>query len=485
MASHIPIQSAIRKGCLLSMALYTLSLQPLLRTLKQRLAGVKLGRGRKRISVIAYADDITVFLTRQEDIEIERQAIDTYKRATGAQLNPRKSKALTLGGWSTSLVMMGIEEHINAKILGVTFGRTTEETANESWTRTINMVRAQAQMAYNRNLCLVQRIQYVQTYLLAKIWYLAQIIPPTKRHTQQLTTICTWFIWKGTTFRVPLTTLQRPLSQGGWNVPNIALKCQALLLGRMWKMIRQKESAPATLLQSWNVTDRVDNPPHIHGIPRQLTHVYQYALNMAYVAQHTVDTPLRKMRQQTYRTLHTLTGAKERETETRILRKHPETNWRRLWNNLHSAWITDTQKSIWYMVIHDIIPTKERLAAINLAETDKCATCGATDNIQHRLTTCGECRIIWNWTRARRAAFTCTETKYIPETWTSRPDFQIWPPQRHRATLWILAHFVDYIMQTHQRISLLDYVDFMRQAQWKAGTSPARRRAVGNYLDVL
>jgi hypothetical protein len=109
--------------------------------------------------VIAYADDITVFLTRQEDIEIVGQAIGTYKRATGAQLNPRKSKALALGEWSTSLAMLGVEEHTKAKILGMTFGHTIEETANESWTRAINIVRAQAQMAYNRNLCLVQRIQ--------------------------------------------------------------------------------------------------------------------------------------------------------------------------------------------------------------------------------------------------------------------------------------------------------------------------------------
>jgi hypothetical protein len=136
--------------------------------------------------------------------------------------------------------MLGIEEQTNAKILGVTFGHTIEETTNESWTRANNIVHAQAQMAYNRNLCLVQRIQYVQTYLLAKIWYLAQIIPHKKRHTQQLTTICTWFLWKGTTFRVPITTLQRPLSQGGCNIPDIALKCQVLLVGRMWKMARQK-----------------------------------------------------------------------------------------------------------------------------------------------------------------------------------------------------------------------------------------------------
>jgi hypothetical protein len=40
---HIPIQSAIRQGCPLSMALYALCVHPLLRTLENRLTGVSIG----------------------------------------------------------------------------------------------------------------------------------------------------------------------------------------------------------------------------------------------------------------------------------------------------------------------------------------------------------------------------------------------------------------------------------------------------------
>jgi len=44
------------------------------------------------------------------------------------------------------------------------------------------------------------------------IWQ--KIIPPTKEHVQQLTTVCNWFIWQGAIFRVPVTTLQLPKEQG-------------------------------------------------------------------------------------------------------------------------------------------------------------------------------------------------------------------------------------------------------------------------------
>ena len=153
------------------MALYAVCVHPLLRTLKDRLPGVTVGRRGQRFSALAYAGDITIFLTNREDIATVNQAIETYERAKGANLNPSKSRALAVGGWSARITPLGIELCQHVKILGVTFGSPMEATMKESWTRVTNAVRAQARTAYARNLCLPHRVQYVQTYLLAKIWY--------------------------------------------------------------------------------------------------------------------------------------------------------------------------------------------------------------------------------------------------------------------------------------------------------------------------
>ena len=52
-------------------------------------------------------------------------------------------------------------------------------------------------------------------------------LPTTHVNAQQLTTICSWFIWQGATFRVPVTTLQRPKHEGCWDLPNLEVKCNA------------------------------------------------------------------------------------------------------------------------------------------------------------------------------------------------------------------------------------------------------------------
>jgi hypothetical protein len=54
------------------------------------------------------------------------------------------------------------------------------------------------------------RVRYIQTYLIATIWYTAQIFPAPVKYTQQLTATINWYIWQGAILRVPQPTLQKP-----------------------------------------------------------------------------------------------------------------------------------------------------------------------------------------------------------------------------------------------------------------------------------
>jgi len=62
------------------MTLYALCLHPLLGPLEDQLKGINIGKQGEKISVLAYADDITVFITCRGDIEKVHQAIRTYER---------------------------------------------------------------------------------------------------------------------------------------------------------------------------------------------------------------------------------------------------------------------------------------------------------------------------------------------------------------------------------------------------------------------
>jgi hypothetical protein len=233
---------------------------------------------------VAYADDITVFVTRPEDFTIINQTIWHYEKATGAKLNPKKLKALAIGNWTMPATVLGIDFHPQVTILGVIFGPTIAESIKGSWTGVIPKVRAQARKAYARTLCLAQRIQYVHLCLLAKIWYLAQILPPTTVHVKQLTTVCSWFIWQGATFWVPMSILQCLKDQGGWALVNIDAKCRTLLYTRLWNLGAREGAITTMLIRMWKLTGPIVNPPNANGLPTMIPCIRQYALDMAYVA---------------------------------------------------------------------------------------------------------------------------------------------------------------------------------------------------------
>jgi hypothetical protein len=72
-------------------------LNPLLRTLEAFLQGLRIGRHRTRTAVVAYADDVTIFMTDPSDIPKLQQAIQCFEAASGAIVNIQKSRAIAIG----------------------------------------------------------------------------------------------------------------------------------------------------------------------------------------------------------------------------------------------------------------------------------------------------------------------------------------------------------------------------------------------------
>jgi len=72
----------------------------------------------------------------------------------------------------------------------------------------------------------------------------------------------------------------------------------------------------------------------------------------------------------------------------RIKQLHPDTQWMQVWKNLHKLWVSEEIASMWYIVVHDIVPTYERLHPIRFVESDRCGHCGnrrtPADGMQRR-----------------------------------------------------------------------------------------------------
>jgi len=215
------------------MLLYAICINPVFQILEEEITGVKTGNGRSGIETVAYADDITIFLTRPEEIPKLQEILYTKQKASGAHINMDKSRAMAIGEWDATRRIINIPYYGEITILGFTFKSKSNIANKDQWHRIISQVRAITQDAYYRKLDLDMRIRYVYDYLLAKIWHTAQILPITAEGLRQLNCTIAWYIWRGEIFRVPLSTLQRSVGEGGWNLVNIWAKSRALFILRL------------------------------------------------------------------------------------------------------------------------------------------------------------------------------------------------------------------------------------------------------------
>ena len=263
----------------------------MLRRLDEALTGLRIGRT-TRTAVVAYADDITLFLTDPNDIPVLAETLRRYQDATGACLNIRKSKSMLAGSWETTVNMMDIPYATAMTILGFQFTSEIGQSGKSSWARVTGQVRAMARLRYGRDLCFTQRIQYEHAFLLAKIWHIAQIFPILKDHVRQLATAIAWFIWKAMIFRVIITTLQRVKTDGGLQLLDIEAKCRALFLIKMRDQGEKEGTLTAAWLHRWDLREPKANPPHIEKIPRKFEYLRIYAREWAYLEPRKPGEPL-------------------------------------------------------------------------------------------------------------------------------------------------------------------------------------------------
>jgi hypothetical protein len=206
------------------MALFSLFLNHFLRHLDQQLQGIRIQNNQMKTATVAYADDVTILATSPGDISAIRDVVQQNEKATGAAVNIQKSQAQPVGSWDTNLPLMNIAYTEQIKLLEFNMKKSFDQAGKASWERITNMIRSQAKETYGRDLNLVHRIQYVQVYLLPKLWHTAQVFPLPREYCRQIMSGIAWFIWQGAIFRMPISTLQRNKQDGVWNFVTLKQK---------------------------------------------------------------------------------------------------------------------------------------------------------------------------------------------------------------------------------------------------------------------
>lgn len=99
----IPVQSGIRP---ISGQLYSPAIEPLLCRLRDQLRGFSMPGScifEQTLTLYAYADDVNILVSNQEDVRCLQKPLVVYEKITSARVNWAKSEAL-LGQWRNRAV---------------------------------------------------------------------------------------------------------------------------------------------------------------------------------------------------------------------------------------------------------------------------------------------------------------------------------------------------------------------------------------------
>ena len=392
---------SLRQGDPLALCLYLINQEPLLNYINRKVKGVTMASLTQKEE--GYVDDISVLSTDLNDLEHLNQAFLKFESMSGTVLNrSHKSKIMGLGRWKDKedWPLLWLRTEPSLKVFGIQFTPTTKGTIHQSWEKCIQGVRNCIMAWSNRMLpTLNQRIQVVQTFALSKIWYLAQVLPIPKKHLLEVEKTVRRFLWLGRLEHLPFDELYGPIKEGGLNLVNIGAKCDSLYLKQTLRMLNSETNSKKHLSYWIGIQMRRDLPelangPHAEIIPPYFKHT----VNLLKEAVNADIVNLGNMGAVKSKAIYA--DLNSTPPPPKITIKHPELPWELIYDRLDSSVLSPACRDLWFIVINNIYPNKQRLHRLNQHESGNCAKCANTPETNpHLFMECVNTRPVWLFVR--------------------------------------------------------------------------------------
>ena len=179
-----------------------------------------------------YADDVFAVLRNLKSLEALLSLIELYEKGTGAKLNKSKTEAMWFSAWRfRSDEPLGLTWVKKMKVLGVFFGSIPVEQDN--WMPKINKLEKALNLWRSRSLSLLGKALIINVLGFSKLLYLAKVLLVPLWVFIQINSIVWPFLWGCRMETVARNTCYLKVKNGGINLVNLKLKCQALRVAGM------------------------------------------------------------------------------------------------------------------------------------------------------------------------------------------------------------------------------------------------------------
>lgn len=230
LADFFSLSRGVRQGCPLSPLLYVLVVEVLAANIRASpdIQGLTLPGVAEPCVTSQYADDTTILVCTDESILQVFKIYEKFERASGAKLNPTKSKGLWAGSWrdrtDPPVPMKWSSESLHS--LGVYMGNRNLDEDN--WRPRIDSFDNVLASWRQRSLSLQGKALVSNALALSGLWYVSSLMTMPEWALQDINKSLFGFFWSGKRDLVARNVVCQPRSAGGFAVVNVAAKTQAL-----------------------------------------------------------------------------------------------------------------------------------------------------------------------------------------------------------------------------------------------------------------
>ena len=203
MSEKFLLERGVRQGCPLSFPLYCVQIGVFSHALlkEQEIKGFNLPGKKGNLKLSQYADDNSFISSNIEDIPLLFDKFSKYKKATGCTFNAYKTKGLLIQTNTVARICQKCpitwctDEFV--RILGVHFNNDYEHTKYfiiQAW---IHQMEECAKTQSQTNLSLKGNTIVINTLILSKLWFIANLVPIPKNLIPKINKIIFGYLWKG------------------------------------------------------------------------------------------------------------------------------------------------------------------------------------------------------------------------------------------------------------------------------------------------
>ena len=407
---------SIRQGDRPSSILFCFGLDPLLDWLEARLRGIPIytsnffspASSTEVYKLIAYVDDVKPSVTSMQEFNLIDKGSALFEAASGCMLHrdpsSGKVKFLPLGRWKGTLEKedipvkyIALAEHLD--MVGVklkpSFIQSRKLNCDEVQEKVNKVV---SSWKSGKFMPLSLRSHSINSYCLSKVWFRCPSVNLRGCDSEKITTTLKSWLFQDQLLKPEDFVLYRPRHLGGLGLVHVKTKALALQIRSFMESAvnpKFRRNIYHEALFKWHIEqDRsIPNPGTPPFYPESFFTTIKEVEQEGLLNIKTLDTA------GWYRALlennvtHVISEEGIRSIKLcRVEIKNPDVDWERAWSLAITPGLSSEQTSFIWKMIHDLLPTRERLFRMNLPDilSPACDLCpqGAPDNVEHALLLC-------------------------------------------------------------------------------------------------